>query len=167
MTANSNAYTPKYANPNYKGYQQFEEDLAVAQKTEVELSELLARTTGMEILHYNEDYRYDTCFKMKSGNKLYVEIKEDFTCQRTGNVGLEYSCRGKDSGIRTSEAHLYFYKLHTPSGIVNALVQTSDLKKMIFEEKYFRTVNGGDPGSNSLNYLFKLDVFLEKCKVIS
>ena len=159
-------YTPRHSDPNYKGFQQFEDDLAIAQVTEVELAELLQSKTNLKIHSYNHDYRYDVVFETPNNMYLTVEIKEDFTCERTGNVGLEYSCRGKDSGIRTSEAHLYFYKLHTPKGIVNALCQTKDLKKLVEDKRYFRTVNGGDPGSNSLNYLFKLDVFLSICKVL-
>lgn len=158
--------TPKYLNPNYKGYQQFEEDLKVAQVTEVELSELLQSRTKMVIDSYNDDYRYDTKFILPTGSVVLVEIKEDFTCERTGNVGLEFECRGKDSGITTSEAHMYMYKLHTPSGVVITLMKTETLREMILEEKYFRIVNGGDPGSNSMNYLFKLPVFLEHCTIL-
>ena len=127
---------------------------------------MLSDTFNAEIVNYNNDYRYDTLMKLDTGKTIKVEIKEDFTCKRTGNVGVEYSCRGKDSGITTTEAQLYFYKVHTPKGIKNILMTTKNLKRIISEEKYFRTVNGGDPGSNSLNYLFKLGVFLENGIVI-
>ena len=155
-----NENTPKHARTDYKGFQTFQEDLARATITEKELSELLVEKKGLEIVRYNNDYKYDTLFRLPGGSHVKVEIKEDFTCARTGNVGLEYSCRGKDSGITISEAQLYFYKVHVSKNeTINFLVQTKDLKQAIIDKRYFRTINGGDPGSNSLNYLFKLDVF--------
>ena len=81
-------------------------------------------------------------------------------CVDTGNVAVEYSCRGKLSGISTSEADFYIYKLETrDKGIHYIMHKVSDLKQMIERKEYFREVNGGDRGSNSLNYLFKYNVF--------
>jgi len=91
-------------------------------------------------------------------------VKEDFIGERTGNVGLEYSCRGKSSGIETSEADFYIYKLHTRNhGIQYVQHKTSELKNKIKNVEYFTTVNGGDPDSNSLNYLFKYNIFVKDC----
>ena len=38
---------------------------------------------------------------------------------------------------------------------------------MIKEKKYFRIVNGGDEGSNSMNYLFKYSVFKKNSKILA
>jgi hypothetical protein len=100
------------------------------------------------------------------GNIVTIEVKEDFTCEKTGNVGMEYSCRGKPSGISVSKAEYYIYKLHTKDGIVYVMHKTGILKNMIEEKKYFTTVNGGDKGSDSLNYLFKYNQFIKTGQIL-
>lgn len=143
--------------PNYD----FRKDLPIARKTEQEVAGILEKAYGLKIhTANNKDNRYDILGENKLGSKFTFEVKEDFTCERTGNVGLEFECRGKPSGIAVSQAEFYIYKLHTPKdGIEFYLFNTNFLKRMVEEERYFRIVNGGDEGSNSMNYLFKLDVF--------
>jgi hypothetical protein len=144
--------------PNYD----FNKDLPIARKTEEEVAGLLLKNNGdkiKEIIH-NDDNKYDLKVVLKNGESITVEVKEDFTCERTSNVGVEYECRGKPSGIATSRADLYMYKIHEPSGTISFyLLDTKDLKTAIREKKYFRQVSGGDAGSDSKNFLFKLDVF--------
>ena len=138
---------------------QFKKDLEVAQKTEEEIADFLVENANMELISYNDDNRYDLLMKFDDGTECTFELKEDFSCKRTGNVGVEYSCRGRPSGIEVSKADFYIYKVHEPSGNIGLYaIPTYDLKKMISNKLYFRTVNGGDKGSNALCYLFKLDV---------
>lgn len=137
--------------PNYD----FNKDLLVAKKTEEDVAKLL-ESFGVKILEYNDDNRYDIKVDWK-GNIKTIEIKEDFLCQETGNVAVEFSCRGNDSGIKTTQSDFYIYKVHEVGYIIHYyLMKTSDLKKIISDKSYHRTVNGGDEGSNSLNYLFFL-----------
>jgi hypothetical protein len=141
--------------PNYD----FDQDLAVAQKTESKIAQFLVDNAELKFVSDNNDNKYDLLMENRKGQKITIEVKEDFTCQRTGNVGVEYECRGKPSGIEVSQALLYLYKVHEPDGTQRLYVIKTDLlKKMIRDEKYFHIVCGGDPGSNSMNYLFKLDV---------
>lgn len=149
--------------PNYD----FDLDLPIAKKTEKQVAEFLVQKFGMKFLADNDDNAYDLKMATQDGKVVTIEVKEDFTCERTGNVGVEYSCRGKPSGIEVSKAGAYLYKVHEPSGKIGLyLIATKKLKKMISEQQYFRTVNGGDPGSDSLNYLFKLDVIKRNFKLI-
>lgn len=144
--------------PNYD----FNKDLPIAQKTERDVASFLVEKAEMQFLGDNDDNKYDLLMQTREGRKITIEVKEDFSCQRTGNVGVEFECRGKPSGIETSQADLYLYKVHEPDGKQRLyVIKTSLLKKMIREEKYFRIVSGGDPGSNSMNYLFKLGVIKE------
>lgn len=143
----------------------FKKDLNVSKKTEAEVANLLVKTYDAKILGFEETNRYDILTSIKSKQTTY-EVKEDFLCEYTGNVGLEFSCRGKPSGIETSQADFYIYKLHTKNGIIFVEHPVSGLKEKISEKKYFRIVNGGDTGSNSYNYLFKLPIFLENGKII-
>jgi len=136
-------------------YYDFNKDLPIANKTEKEVGEILA-SKGAKIISYNNDNKYDILMEYK-GKRTTVEVKEDFTCEKTGNVGLEFSCRGKDSGIECSQADFYVYKIHQPDHQIHFyMMKTKDLKDLINHKFYHATVNGGDPGSNSLNYLFKL-----------
>ena len=60
---------------------------------------------------------------------------------------------------------LYIQTTHPSNTIVLYIIMTAVLRDMITNKKYFRTVVGGDVGSNSKNFLFKLDVFTTHAKV--
>jgi hypothetical protein len=148
--------------PNYN----FRKDLPIAKATEREVAGLLALRYDFTIVHFEDTSRYDFLLKIRE-REIKVEVKEDFTCEKTGNVGLEYACRGKPSGIAVSEADFYIYKLHTKDfGIQYILHPVHLLKRMIAEKQYFRIVNGGDKGSNSMNYLFKYKIFVEAGRIL-
>jgi hypothetical protein len=146
-------------NYNYK------QDKPIADQTEKEVAEIIRNRYNAIILEFGHTNAYD--IKAKINNKIYTfEVKEDFTCERTGNVGMEFECRGKPSGISVSKADYYVYKIHSKHGIKFYLYNTSDLKRMIEDNQYFRVVNGGDVGSGSMNYLFKYDIFTSYGKCI-
>jgi len=147
--------------PNYN----YKQDKPIADETEKQVAEILRTTYNAVILDYCHTNAYD--IRARVNNKEFTfEVKEDFTCERTGNVGIEFECRGKPSGINVSKADYYIYKIHTGSGIKIYLFKTSQLKNMIENELYFRIVNGGDVGSGSMNYLFKYDTFSRYGKCI-
>lgn len=139
-------------------------DKPIADKTEHEIAEIL-KENGCKIKSFNNDRRYDILAE-RDGKIYKFEVKEDFSCERTGNVGLEFSCRGKPSGISTSEADFYVYKIHTPQGILNVMISSKRLKKMIEDHVFHRIVVGGDPNSNSKNYLFHLRDIVNNGKII-
>lgn len=147
--------------PNYD----FNLDLPIAKETERQVTEfLLNKFSGLCFLNECNNADYDVAFELQ-GNLFTVEIKEDFTCRKTGNVGVEFSCRGKDSGIRNTKANFYLYKIHEPDGTKSLYwIKTKTLKQMISDGLYHRTVNGGDEGSNSKCYLFYLSVIKEHFK---
>ena len=137
----------------------FKLDFPIAQKTEHEVSNLFYEHYGHKTLAICHTKYYDLLVETKKGKTFTVEIKEDFTCERTGNVGLEFECRGRPSGIYVTEASHYVYKLHTPKGIGFFIIKTDELKTMITKHEYKTIVTGGDVGSFSRNYLFGLNVF--------
>src|SRR3989304_8306710 len=94
--------------PNYN----FKKDLSVAKETEKEVAKLLEERYGLNIVSFEETNRYDILTE-KYEKPYTFEVKEDFLCEKTGNVGLEFECRGKPSGIQTSQADYHIYKLHT------------------------------------------------------
>jgi serine protease inhibitor len=144
------------------GNYDFKKDYQIAAKTEQKVADLILKANKGKIkkIVHNDDNRYDLQIFMTNGTTVTVEIKEDFSCQKTGNVGLEYESRGRASGISVSEADLYMYRIHEPNGSVSIYtIETKVLKEMIRNKKYHRTVVGGDPGSESKNYLFDLGTF--------
>jgi hypothetical protein len=147
---------------NYK----FKIDMPIAAETEIEISELMEKHYHAKILAFDNTNKYDILALIK-GKEVKFEVKEDFGGERTGNVAVEFECRGKPSGIAVTEADFYIYKLHTRDyGIQYVLHPVAVLKKMISNGEYFRVVNGGDPGSNSMNYLFKYNIFVRTGKIL-
>jgi hypothetical protein len=147
--------------PNYN----YKQDKPIADETEKQVAEILRATYNAVILDYGHTNKYD--IKARVNGKVFTfEVKEDFTCERTGNVGVEFECRGEPSGISVSKADFYIYKIHSKYGIKFYLYKTSQLKAMITDGLFFKTVNGGDVGSNSMNYLFDYDTFTKHGKCI-
>lgn len=141
--------------PNYD----FKSDLPISKATDQQIVDHLCVNDGMKHLSTCNTNAYDLLMEDKYGKQFTIETKEDFTCQRTGNVGVEYHCRGKPSGISVSKADFYYYKIHEPGGIISLYkITTAGLKTMITQRLYHRDITGGDPGSNSKNYLFRLPI---------
>jgi hypothetical protein len=149
--------------PNYN----FRKDLPVAHATERQVSKFLCDTRGMTFLSECNNSDYDLLMQLKNGRRITIEIKEDFTCKKTGNVGIEYECRGRPSGISVSKADYYLYKVHEPTGNTSLyVIATNHLRELIDNKMYFRSIIGGDEGSNSKNHLFKLETVKENFKFI-
>ena len=99
-------------------------------------------------MNYNNDFRYDLKIGQIAEKELddifkdkKIEVKTDFIAQKTGNVFIEYESRKKPSGIATSEADYYCFKM---CGVF-ILIESTDLKAIC--RKYFKTnrdVRGGD-----------------------
>ena len=141
----------------------YTKDKPIADKTELEVANLIEKSTGYKLEAQRKDNKYDLKFSKvdKDNNKwvFRVEVKEDFTCERTGNIGLEFECRNKPSGIAVSQAEYYCYKIHESKEVIGIyLIKTKVLKSLIADKRYHRIVVGGDLDSNSKNYLFKLDI---------
>ena len=141
------------------GNYDFKRDLAVAKNTEKRVAEILENNYNYEILETNDDNKYDLLLKDNYDKEFTVEIKEDFMCKHTGNVALEFKSRGKLSGINVSESDYYIYAIHRKDDVEYWSFETSALKEAIENNDYFRIVNGGDKGSNTMNYLFKYEEF--------
>jgi hypothetical protein len=69
----------------------------------------------------------------------------------TGNFGIEYESWGKPSGIAATTAKYWIHQMYGDYYIT----PTKVVRDMIAQKEYFRTVSGGDKGSNTKMYLFK------------
>ncbi len=115
-------------------------------------------------MNYNNDFRYDLEYGVVEGETWFhnivsgakIEVKSDRKTEQTGNVYIEYKSRGKLSGIATSQADFWVYKVAENKAII---ISTSDLKKKLKElhEKGMVRINvpGGD-NNTSLGILCKL-----------
>jgi len=143
------------------GQYDFKADIKIAETTEKEISQFLVKYYGFEHKRFNSDYKFDLVMVTNRKKGIFIEVKEDFMTKATGNVALEYECRGKPSGINTSKADVFIYKVHTKEKIDYIMIPTSLLRKEIQNKTYFKThTTGGDSGSNTHNYLFKYETFL-------
>ena len=141
---------------NYK----FHKDLAVAKKTEQNIADILTER-GYEVVGFNDDKRYDLEI-LNEGKRVLAEVKEDFKCRETGNVALEYECRGKPSGIMATKAAVFIYKIWmSESDYELHIIPVRKLKQQISEREYVRKVVGGDWGSNTKMYLFRHRDFIK------
>jgi hypothetical protein len=156
--------------PNYD----FNKDLPIAKKTEMQIANFLVENQDMTLIGTSDTLKnvnrsdFDVRMKFNKSQKIVdIEIKEDFSCARTGNIGVECESWGRPSGIAVSKADFYLYKVHISDGKKSVyIIQTSKLKEMIANELYHRVVVGGDPGSYSKNYLFRLDVVKNNFKFL-
>ena len=110
------------------GNYNFHKDLKIAKKTEQEVSEIL-EANGLKILSFGNNSDYDILAEWDGhDNPVSFEVKEDFMCELTGNVSLEFESRGKPSGIESTKADWWIYKIHTRhSGIQFFLFPTEFL----------------------------------------
>lgn len=146
------------------GNYDFDADLKIAHKTENEvalnLTEFLKKKmpVGWKIIPSDSSFEKGYDFELNiQGTIKLIEVKEDFMCKHTGNVAVEFECRGSQSGIQTTKSDYYVYRVHQLNEVVDYLIPVKELNQIIKEKKYNRIVSGGDRGSDSMNYLFSLD----------
>lgn len=142
------------------GYYNFTKDLRNSENSVEEVSKIVTDVFGGEVTHTKDTFEYDLEIVLNDVISR-LEVKEDFECKNTGNVAVEYESRGKASGIQTTKADTYVYKVHTKTYIEYLFIPVQTLKDAISNKLYFRDVTGGDWGSNTKMYLFKYNRFKE------
>ncbi len=145
----------------------FEDDMATADKVEVEVIKRLQNVNPEFIFNgFSGTKGYDATYTVR-GKVYHLEIKSDYYTEKTGNVVIEYESWGKPSGIVTSQAHMWAYAvMRTLEDFDVYLINTEKLRQMIREEVYYDKIIGGDPLSNTKMYKFKLEDFKNYCKVV-
>ena len=136
----------------------FDKDLLDGQQAEQEAIEKLkvhfSITDDADFEIYNKT-EYD--IKIISKN-LTFEVKNDLMATKTGNVAIEYECRGNVSGINATEADFWLQKYNNKFH----MVETSKLKDEILTKRNFDrdfSSGGGDAGSNTKMYLVAIPKF--------
>lgn len=121
-----------------------------------------AKIYEMETLNYldydefefNDDYRYDIQI-IKDDKVTLIEVKSEKRASETGNICIEYSCRGKPSGITTTQAHYYYFYVVYNDRYRLFKIPVIELKEMIRDKYYIRSCNGGDEMASKI-YLFSI-----------
>lgn len=91
-------------------FNDFIKDLVESEIGVNKLVELLQRKGATEVELSNAK-EYDVAYTSSLNQKITLEVKEDFLYQKTGNVAIEYMQWDKPTGISSSTADYYVYKL--------------------------------------------------------
>ena len=140
----------------------FAEDLKTSDKIEVNVIKKLQKAyPNFQFHSFSGTKGYDCIFSM-DGKTYSLEIKADFFAVNTGNMVVEYESWGKPAGIVTTKANFIAYAMMRSIDDFDLyLINTEKQRKMIADELYFDTMVGGDIGSNTRLYRFKMDLFKE------
>lgn len=88
-----------------------------------------------------------------SGTKT-LEIKTDVLISPTydtGNMFIEYECRGKPSGISVTTADLFITYFKNLNEVW--VIPTNELKELVSTYRFREVKNAGDKGSRTCGYL--------------
>lgn len=78
---------------------------------------------------------------------LTVEVKADFLAHATGNVAVEFLCRGKPSGLSVTRADWWAFVIHADSVVV--FIRTESLKAIArCAYRAGRVVRAGEAGED-------------------
>lgn len=89
-----------------------------------------------------------------------IEVKRDFKASQTGNVFVEFFCRGKPSGISTTEALFWAFILDHKTVV---LLPTDRLKNLArVAHKQGKIVKGGDSNA-SQGVLISVERLVGQC----
>ena len=107
---------------------------------------------------YHKEWDLETT---KDDVVTHFEVKADRRTFATGNICIEFAYKGEDSGIMTTKADYWVLYVVNEGKVERIyLVPTEDLRKMITDEKYHKTINCGD-GWKSKCHLFQEALFTE------
>jgi hypothetical protein len=130
----------------------FYNSLESGKKYEVETLKYLEFDT----FEFNDTSSHDIKI-IKDGIETLIEVKSEAKSGFTGNICIEYFCRGKLSGISVTQAKFYYiYVIYNDKPYRVFKIPVEDIKNMIRDKKYIRDCNGGDDMASKI-FLFKID----------
>ena len=121
---------------------------------------------GATLITDNKDNRFDIKMTYKGVTKHY-EIKTDVFCtpkRDTGNMFIEFECRGKASGVLVSQAD--WFVTYFPHLNEMWFITTQELKDILNTHYLPMTSQSGDKGSNTRGFLLPRNTYREHFKVI-
>lgn len=138
-----------------KGQYDFNKDLITGEQGQEFIAEFMT-TKGFTYVKSCTNILHD--LEMSYNGKTYTyEVKTDVYPRDTGNLVIEFECRGKASGINATDADYFTYFFPNLGEIWN--IKTTKLKKLIEDYKPLIFSNAGDKKSQTKLYrLRKKDV---------
>ena len=115
------------------------------------------KTHDFSVTQFNKDFKYG-----KKHEKLVMKSREDYELKtdrlacKTGNVFVEFESRKKESGIKTSKADIWIFKIVDKSDkhLFSIEIPLDRLRNKVYNSTY-RIVRGGD-NLTSKGYLVPL-----------
>ena len=102
---------------------------------------------------YSDDFRYDLAVGNAAENEFsgilknsLVEVKYDLQAHRTGNEFIEFESRGEPSGIATTRAQWWTFKIDDTTFITIGVDELKDRCRQIYKDR--GSITGGDSQSS-------------------
>ena len=141
----------------------FEKDLVDGHKGEEAVRHFVETVMQKQFIKFNNNERYDILFQNDYEEPVTFEVKTDYWEKDwdkggSGNMAIEYMCRGKPSGIRKTKATHFAY--YFPNILDKHLwvIEVKNLKKLL-KICDFKRVNGGETYYDSDEKVAKLYLF--------
>jgi len=126
--------------------------LKSAKKYEAETLKYL----NFDTFEFNDTSSHDIKI-IKDGIETLIEVKSETLAYKTGNICIEYFCRGKPSGISVTKSEYYYiYVVKDDKEYRLFKIPVEDIKTIIKNKLYIRECNGGDDMMSKM-YLIKID----------
>ena len=98
-------------------------------------------------IKYNDDASYDILFQNEYEEPVTFEVKTDLWEKNmddggSGNMVIEYKCRGKKSGIRKTKATYFAYYIPNIRDKQLWVISVENLKKLIKDNRFKRVLGG-------------------------
>lgn len=120
---------------------------------------------NFEFITDNKNYKFDAIMLYKD-KLISFEIKTDLLITKereTGNMFIEYECRGKDSGILTSRANMFV--MYFPHKKKMWMISMRKLRELIAKNEFREISMAGDKGSNTKGFLLPRFKLVEHFKI--
>lgn len=119
-------------------------------------------------MKYSSSFYYDLSLgeigedwvnELFNGNKL-IEVKTDRLAHKTGNIFIEYECRNKPSGLATTTANYWIYRLNEiDTAIIISVEKLKKLCRYLYVNKMYLK-NGGD-NDLSKGFLIPINILFD------
>lgn len=161
------------------GNYNFKLDLPIGKRGESIWVEYITSVCGGEYLEECNTNEWDIKLQSRKKSTYKYEVKNDVYIAPgrrlpngyyakgfdTGNIFIEFQCRGKDSGILVTTADYWVNLFNYFNEFW--VIPVHKLKKLIGENNFHTTERSGDDGSNTCGYLIPREKFKEHFKVIN
>lgn len=129
----------------------FKQDLKMWKRAELEFMELLSYSWQVASIEWPQGKfpDYDVKAKMKDWGEFTYEVKRDGIYPNTKCLWIEYECKWVPSGILTSKADYYVYKLWTDF----YFAKKWDLLELLIKSTDKKECQWGDDGTAKLRVI--------------